>query len=191
MNNRIGDWIETYTGRKFFPLDPRPEDIELEDIAHALSNKCRYNGHCKTFYSVAQHTVLGLDIMEKEGYDTITMIHFALHDSAEAYLPDVSRPIKPYIKIGNKTFEEVEEEILVAVRTRFCIPEPTQQQNKLVKHIDTKILFHEANYLMPCNDWGDKSIQFDYINVAPVPIHTIKREYIRKFNTLLKQYKKG
>lgn len=56
--NRNGDWIQTYTGKKFYPLDPRPEDICIEDIAHALSNTCRYNGHSRTFYCVTPETLI-------------------------------------------------------------------------------------------------------------------------------------
>ncbi len=52
-SNRKGEWIQTYTGKQFWPLDPRPEDIDIEDIAHALALTCRFNGHCDYFYSVA------------------------------------------------------------------------------------------------------------------------------------------
>lgn len=53
-----GDWMQTYTGRRFYPLDPRPDEIDPEDIAHALSLLCRYGGHVDRFYSVAEHCVL-------------------------------------------------------------------------------------------------------------------------------------
>lgn len=52
-----GDWMQTYTGRRFWPLDPVAGDIEIMDIAHALSNQCRYAGHTRFHYSVAQHSV--------------------------------------------------------------------------------------------------------------------------------------
>lgn len=58
IRQRRGDWMQTYTGRQFWPLDPLPEDVFIEDIAHALSMQCRYAGHVTRFYSVAEHSVL-------------------------------------------------------------------------------------------------------------------------------------
>lgn len=85
------DWIQTYTGKKFFPLDPDPELICIEDIAHSLAMQCRYNGHTRRFYSVAQHSVILASKFFKS-HD----LRFAalLHDASEAYLSDVPLPIK-------------------------------------------------------------------------------------------------
>ncbi len=55
---RTGNWLATYTGRKWFLLDPHPDDVAIEDIAHGLSMVCRFGGHCRHFYSVAQHSLL-------------------------------------------------------------------------------------------------------------------------------------
>lgn len=55
--NKKGDWMQTYGGMKFWPLDPDPDRIIIEDIAHALSNICRYGGHARKFYSVAEHSI--------------------------------------------------------------------------------------------------------------------------------------
>lgn len=63
---RIGDWMQTASGRMFWPVDPRPEDVEINDIAHALSLTCRYCGHVREFYSVAQHSVLVSDAAPAE-----------------------------------------------------------------------------------------------------------------------------
>ena len=57
MSARRGEWIQTFSGGRFWPLDPRPEDVYIGDIAHALSMKCRYAGHTTFFYSVAEHSV--------------------------------------------------------------------------------------------------------------------------------------
>jgi len=99
--DRFGDWHQTYTGKKFWPLDPHPDEICIEDIAHALSLLCRFGGHCKEFYSVAQHSVLGANELFWEYKENNTdadyisfAIHFLLHDATEAYLCDLPRPIK-------------------------------------------------------------------------------------------------
>src|SRR5690606_29748913 len=86
---RKGDWMQTFTGRRFWPLDPRPDEICIEDIAHALSMQCRYAGHCLSFYSVAEHSVL-LSQHVAEPFRRWAL----LHDASEAYLVDVPRPIK-------------------------------------------------------------------------------------------------
>lgn len=82
-------WIQTYTGKKMFPLAPKREDICIEDIAHALSMKCRFNGHCNLFYSIAQHSLIVASLVKPE-----LRLAALLHDAAEAYLPDFCRPIK-------------------------------------------------------------------------------------------------
>lgn len=91
-------WIQTFTGKQFWPLTPKAEDVCIEDIAHALAFKCRFGGHCKTFYSVAEHSCRVAEILRPE-HQLIGL----LHDAAEAYLPDVAAPIKS--AIGVKTRE--------------------------------------------------------------------------------------
>lgn len=142
MNNeaRIGDWMQTYIGVQFWPLDPRPVDINLFDIAHALSNQCRFAGHVTEFYSVAQHSVLVAGIVPSE--------HAAwalLHDAAEAYLVDLPRPIKRYSTIGTE-YREVESRLMAAICKRFGLPveEPAE-----VKAADDIALMTEKRDLMP------------------------------------------
>ena len=81
---RNGSWLQTYTGIQFWPLDPRPEEIDIQDIAHALSLLCRFNGHCQRFYSVAEHSVHVSTILAPE-----FGLWGLLHDAAEAYLSDI------------------------------------------------------------------------------------------------------
>src|ERR1700724_2684254 len=83
-----GGWQQTFTGRRFYPLSPRVEDVCIEDIAHALSNICRYGGHCREFYSVAQHCNMVSDWMPEFKLEGL------LHDSPEAYIGDMVRPVK-------------------------------------------------------------------------------------------------
>ena len=82
-------WMETFTGRRVNPLEFKGEDIDIRDIAHALSFVCRYGGHCKKFYSVAEHSL-------RVAYIAPSKYRLAglLHDAAEAYLGDIIRPLK-------------------------------------------------------------------------------------------------
>jgi hypothetical protein len=77
--SRRGDWMQTFTGRRFWPLDPRGEDVLIEDIAHALSLLTRYGGHCTRFYSVAEHSVLLARAATPEN-----ALWLLLHDASEA-----------------------------------------------------------------------------------------------------------
>lgn len=84
MNN---PWIQTFTGKIVYPFSPDYEQINIVDIAHALSMKCRFNGHCREFYSVAQHCVE----VSKLSWNPLLGL---LHDAPEAYIGDISAPIK-------------------------------------------------------------------------------------------------
>lgn len=109
MSNR-GDWIQTASGRPFFPADPRPDEVHIEDIAHALARLCRYGGHCLRFYSVAEHCVLLSRVAEGP-----FKLWALLHDASEAYLLDVPTPLKPML--GG--YKEAEARIMRAIELRF------------------------------------------------------------------------
>lgn len=133
---RHGDWMQTFTGRKFWPIDPRPEDICIEDIAHALSMMCRFNGHCNKFYSVAEHSVLVSRAVPDE-----YALWGLLHDAPEAYIADIVKPAKPYIE----GYAAVESRLMDAVCDAFGLSrdEPVQ-----VKAADCAVLADEAGQIM-------------------------------------------
>lgn len=89
--------IETFTGDVYNFQSPDPESIHLEDIAHALSNHCRYAGHTKRFYSVGEHSVLVSRILEAQGYSDFVQLLGLFHDAHEAYVMDAPRPLKPLL----------------------------------------------------------------------------------------------
>lgn len=107
---RKGDFIQTHSGLAFWPLDPRPEDINIEDIAHALAMQCRYAGHGRRFYSVAEHSVL-MALALPPPY----RLHALLHDASEAYLVDLPSPVKRFIP----GYIELEEAVMRCVWVRF------------------------------------------------------------------------
>ena len=86
--------IITYAGIWINPLEPKKEDIDIRDIAHALSLVCRGNGHVKYFYSVAQHSISCYMEAKARGYSKKVQLACLLHDASEAYLSDITRPVK-------------------------------------------------------------------------------------------------
>ena len=88
------DCITTYTGIHMNPLDPKPEDFRIEDIAHALPLICRGNGHVKTFFSVGQHCINCAREAEALSLPDRMILVCLLHDASECYMSDVPRPFK-------------------------------------------------------------------------------------------------
>lgn len=111
--NRMGDWMLTYSGRKYWPVDPWAADVSIVDIAHALSMQCRYGGHAGAFYSVAEHSVLVSQWVPQEHALVALM-----HDATEAYVSDVPRPLKPHLA----SYEEIERRNWRVIATAFDLP---------------------------------------------------------------------
>lgn len=137
--------ITTYSGVHFDPLAPRPERILAEDIAHALSLICRGNGHVRVFYSVAQHSLACSREAEARGLSARVQLGCLLHDAAEAYLSDVTRPVKERLP----QFRAAEERLLDAVWRRFFDAPPDENERALIFEIDDDMLSYEFHVLMP------------------------------------------
>jgi len=140
---RKGKWIETVSGIKFWPLDPKPEDICVVDIATGLCQTCRYNGQVMFFYSVGQHSLNCCQLAEYMGHPARVQLLCLLHDAAEAYISDVTAPVKSCIP----EFSRIEEGILQAVYKSFRMDPPTPEELKIIKNIDNVILVTEAKGL--------------------------------------------
>jgi hypothetical protein len=113
-----GDWMQTFTGRKFYPTAPLADDIDIVDIAHALSHLCRYAGHVDRFYSVAEHCVKVSEWVEAVTGDTGAALEALLHDATEAYVVDVPRPLKVQLP----DYRRAEGRVQLAVWQRFGLP---------------------------------------------------------------------
>lgn len=147
-NDRFGDWIQTASGRQFWPLDPRAEDVDINDIAHALSQLCRFTGHTRHFYSVAQHSVLCSQILEAPETQLLAL----MHDAGEAYLGDIARPWKRFLRVHLHSRDVVElsgaEERLLTVILRSLGVFESAAAWQVVKRIDEILLVTEARDLM-------------------------------------------
>lgn len=132
--------IVTYTGKAIEPLNPDPALIDIEDIAHALSNCCRFCGHVRRFYSVAQHSVMVSRIVPHEH-----ALAGLLHDASEAYLSDIARPIKQQPEFGT-VYKAAETRLMCAISEKFGTEWPLPPS---VKRADEILLRTEQRDLMP------------------------------------------
>lgn len=138
-DKRVGDWIQTYSGIEFYPCDPRPDEVRIKDIAHALSMQCRFTGHCRRFYSVAEHSVHVSHVC-----DPADALWGLLHDASEAYLCDLSRPVKKHSELG-RIYEGLEAQLMLTISCAFDL---SPMQPESVEDADKRMLYVEARDLM-------------------------------------------
>jgi 5'-nucleotidase len=115
-----GPYLQTVSGRWLNPFDADPEQLEAGDIARALANLCRFGGHCRAFYSVAQHSVIVSQLVEQGGGDAEDAFAALMHDATEAYLGDMPHPLKHRSPLG-AAFKAAEADLELAMRARFRI----------------------------------------------------------------------
>ena len=150
-------WMQSFTGQYIEPRDIDPKNVRIEDVAHALSLKCRYQGHCSEFYSVADHCILGLRFVPDD-----LKLPFLLHELDEVFLPDVPRPIKDDIffrlPIGSMIpWHEIAQRQEAAILQGLGLFDyQALLHAPAVKKADNLMLAWEARDLMgdPPKDWG-------------------------------------
>lgn len=139
---RIDDWMETASGVRFQFMQPTSPMIVLEDVALALSRTCRYGGHTRRFYSVAEHACLISDwVLRQPWGDPLCALTALHHDDAEAYIGDLPRPAKQNMP----QFKALEDVIERAVACRFGLLYPFPEW---LKWADTAILADERAQVM-------------------------------------------
>ena len=168
-------WIQTYSGGVFDVLAPTCNQVEIGDIAHALSNLCRFAGHCRGFYSIAQHSVLVSRNVPAEH-----ALQALLHDAPEAYCVDVPRPLKHSDAMAG--YRCVENRIWRTVATHFHLP---IEVHPTVKRADTRALLTEARDLMgpPPRAWSISAEPFAETIVPLAPRHA-KNLFLERFDEL-------
>ena len=127
----INNTIKVAAGHYFDLANPKPEDVDIESIATALSNICRFGGHCPVFYSVAQHCVHACELAWCDSQNQPTMLAILLHDAAEAYIGDMVKPLKVMMPEYVKTEKAVER----AIADRFgltSLPEAVKLYDRLM-----------------------------------------------------------
>ena len=169
--------IMTHSKKMFDPLHPKVELIDIEDIAHALAMLCRANGHFKTFYSVCQHSINCMREAAARGYSNKVQLGCLLHDASEAYLSDVTRPVKAELP----QYKLIEEPLQETIWRKFLGSDLTEEENRQVFAIDDDLLDHEFFRLMGVALWEPlpklaSEPEYDFI-----PFAECAREYCRLF----------
>lgn len=182
MSARVGDpstgEIVTFTGRIIKPLDPDPGSISIEDIAHSLAHQCRFTGHTREFYSVAQHSVLVSEILPLVPLGL--RLAGLMHDASEAYLSDISRPVKHQPQFGD-FYKEAEDRLMAVIAQRFGFAWPL---DPIVHWADDVLLRSEQRDLMPdvLLVGGDDYLSFRIVPLLP---GAAKRAFLRRYHELL------
>lgn len=173
-------WIETFTGKQFDLLDTTPEMICIEDIAHSLSGYPRFTMHTRYPYPVAQHTILGSYLVPK-----VHALRFLLHDASEAYLGDMSRPLKHFTSIG-ESYRKVEKPLQRMIYAKFGIYGPDPE---IIHDIDTQMLYAEKAALMHGVKWQHKWSKDEKaanVKIEEWTFRKTKKLFMARFNELYK-----
>lgn len=171
MPDEYGDnWVTTFTGKKFHYLKPTPDEVDIRDIAHALSLKVRFSGHCLRFYSVGEHSLRVAEILPEE-----LQLGGLLHDAAEAYIPDIPRPIKVHFGLG-----KAEEVIFKVISEKFGLV-----KSPLIKVADNILLATEARDLMPnMEGWAKLPEPLRGRIIPRHKPHTVEIAFLHRFKML-------
>lgn len=168
--DRRGEWILTFSGERFYPFSPAPEEVKTKDIAHALSLICRFNGHTRGFYSVAAHSVHVSRLVPPEfAFEAL------MHDAAEAYVGDMVRPLKR----GLPAFEEVEGRVRSAIAARYRIP---RELSACVSAADDIALATEVRDLFDAaSRWEASSAPDESVSLGPTTPLASREAFMARF----------
>jgi hypothetical protein len=178
----MSNWMQTYTGRPWYVDKPRRDDVDRRDIAHALSQLCRYGGHSRRFYSVAEHCIHVSRLVPPE--DALAGL---LHDATEAYVVDVPRPLKRMLA----DYHLFEAAAWDAIADHFGI---SRKLPDSVEHVDKAILWTERDQLFgpPLRpwmvaEWGMGAVRDPkvYAKLDMLGPEAAERAYIQRLEDLL------
>jgi len=179
-------WIVTASGKQFFPFNPDIESIDIKDIAHALSNMCRFSGHTVRFYSVAQHSVIVSRMLINDEQDGVQnrLLRLAglLHDAAEAYTFDCPSPIlRSFLEL-----KDLQDNLLTLVAKKFDIP-PGLIFSRQVYISDMRTLMTEKRDLITAHpqSWEIDFEPFKISPIKPMLPSEAEEDFLTEFNEIM------
>ncbi len=178
-----GAWMSTSRGGRFYPLDPKPEEVYIEDIAHALSMQARFNGHLREFYSVAQHSYLCS--VHVDSSDARVALTALLHDAPEAYIGDMIRPVKVY----DTWFKYIDQRIWEVIAERFNIPRVMPAE---VHEIDGAMCAAEKRDMHNSTELWANMPSCDHLpGIVPLSPAMAKAQFLARYEELVSQLERA
>lgn len=173
------DYITTFSKIHFTPLTPVEEEISIADIAHALSLMCRANGHFPIFYSVGQHCVHCCEEAYARGYSERVQLACLLHDASEAYLADITRPVKQHLH----KYKEIEKVLQDRIFEKYLGP-LSEEEERLWKLLDDTLLYYEFRSLTGEELYECPGTLVSNPVFATEPFRTTEQHYLEWFERL-------
>jgi len=176
----MSEYITTFSKIHFTPIEPVSAGIKIEDIAHALSLLCRANGHFKSFFSVAQHSINCATEAKERGYSKRIQLSCLLHDASEAYISDITRAVKKKLP----QYIEFEDRLQELIWSKYLDQPLSDEETRQVFEIDDAMLHYEFLYFME-----EEIFDFTpFLKGAPdfefKAFETVERQFISLFNRL-------
>jgi len=173
QDGRVGDWISTLSGLQFYPFDPRPEEIDIIDVAKGLSLQCRYAGQVLWHYSIAQHSYYVSMLCDPE--DALSGL---LHDLSEFIICDLPRPIKPMLK----EYLMAEDAIMKVAAKKFGFDYPKPPS---VEFVDRNIVRNEIEALRPTPpEWANRYIRLEGLVVEEWSPSYAEQMFLNRYEEL-------
>ncbi len=167
-------YITTYTGKHIDPTNPDMTQVNIQDIAHALSLICRGNGQVKSFFSVGQHCINAAREAIERGYSQRVILASLLHDACESYMSDVPRPLKGAMP----EYVCIEEHLLDLIYEKFLGSPLTEEEAKQVKAIDNDLLYYDLKELLGEISAESAPELFIELNYHFVPFAEVEQTYL-------------
>lgn len=179
-----GPWMHTSMCKRFYPKDPRPEDISISDIANGLALINRYAGqgeihHC---YSVAEHSIHMTEYAARRDWPTKALLCVLLHDAAEAYLGDLTSPVKQVAGVGYKAMEGRVQGVILE---KYGLQLTEKEYRPRIKSLDLGMIPVEREYLMRYwQPWPNEAQPLDGVRIQGLPPPRAKIKFLNVWRIL-------
>lgn len=191
LKGRPGAWMQTLSGRRFFPLDPRPEDFDIGDIANGLATEARYGGQgrLERRESVAEHCSMLCDWGKRQGWAPLGQFCLLMHDAAEGLIKDQPRALK---KALEPTYSDLEAKVEICIFGKYAILTAMTFYEDEIKTADRRIVWHEKRAVQRTQlEWAyDKFEPLEGIGLEHWTARRAKREWLKRWERLAKTLRK-